>query len=50
MDAISSISFEDWGVDGRITLKWESVDWIHPVEVRAKWWSFVETVMNLWVP
>jgi hypothetical protein len=41
------------GVDGRIILKWlretglEGVDWIYLAEDKDRWWSLVDTVMNL---
>jgi hypothetical protein len=44
---------EDQGVDGRNIAKdlwqirWEVVDWIHLAECRHKWWTFMNTIMNL---
>jgi hypothetical protein len=47
---------EDPGVDGRIILKWISkkwdggMDWIELAQDWDRWRSFVNAVMNLWVP
>jgi hypothetical protein len=37
------------GLDERIILGWESVDWIHLAKDRDQWRTLVNTVMNLWV-
>jgi hypothetical protein len=31
-------------------VRWEDVDWNNVVLERGRWWSVVNTVMNLWVP
>jgi hypothetical protein len=49
---------EDQGVDERMGSKltfgtsdggWGLVEWIHPAQDRDRWWTLVNTVMNLWV-
>jgi len=42
-----------WDNDINIYLqetKWEGVDFIHLVQDKEQWWTFVKTVMNLQVP
>jgi hypothetical protein len=29
---------------------WDGLDWIYVAWDRDKWWTFVNMVMNLWVP
>jgi hypothetical protein len=41
---------EDLGIDGRVILKWELVDWIHLVQDRDQWQTCANTVINVWVP
>jgi hypothetical protein len=44
---------DDLGADGRIILAWkmgwEVVDWIHLAHERDRWWTLVNTIMNLGV-
>jgi hypothetical protein len=34
----------------RIEIWWESVNWIHMAQDKDLWWTYFNTVMNLWVP
>jgi hypothetical protein len=36
------MDLRDIGIDG--------ANWIRPAHDRIRWWAFVNTVMNLWVP
>jgi hypothetical protein len=47
---------KDPGVDGKIILRWVfrkrdgGMDWLDFVQVRDKWWAFVNAMMNFRVP
>jgi hypothetical protein len=30
--------------------KYEAVDWIELIQVRVKWWDFVNIEIDIWIP